>query len=78
MSVCLSVCVCVCAVTIEIHTSKAMTMSVCTRINARPGRVLVETRDLRKNSHPRYPFGRTATPDYPFGRIATPTQNVST
>ena len=44
LCVSLSVCVCVCPFAIEIHTSKAMTMSVCTRINTRPGKVLVEIR----------------------------------
>ena len=40
----LSVCLCVCAVNVEMRTSKAMKMSVCTRINTRPGKVLVEIR----------------------------------
>ena len=34
----------VCPFAIEIHTSRAMTMSVCTCINTRPGKVLVEIR----------------------------------
>ena len=40
----LCVSLCVCPFAIEIHTSKAMTMSVCTRINTRPGKVLVDIR----------------------------------
>ena len=44
--VCVSECVslCVCLFAIEIHTSKAITMNVCIRINTRLGKVLVEIR----------------------------------